>query len=257
MMHIGGSYSPLSKLLALLQKGDVVTHCYNHFPPDILDTKDKVKEFVIEARRRGVRFDVKHGAGSFSFNVTAKCLGQGFPPDTISTDLYTADAHGPVYDMATTVSKFMLLGMPLPDIIRRTTVNAVETFHFQEQIGTLKPGAEAEVSVFEIQQGNITFTDSYRNTRQGRQKLMPVNNCPWRKAVLSLRVVTAGRRRARGGVLRLKRKTRLHSASYFDCNGDSQFAAEPYSLANSSGLAAKSTIVFGTRRLWKMSEGLN
>ena len=174
MMHIGGSYSPLYKLLALMQKGDVVTHSFNHFPTGILDANGKVEKAVIEARERGVRFDVGHGAGSFSFDVAAKCLDQGFPPDTISTDLYTANAHGPVYDMSTTISKFMVLGMPLPEIIRRTTVNAVETFKFQEQIGTLKPGAEADVSVFEIQEGNFTLTDSYRNTRQARQKLAPV-----------------------------------------------------------------------------------
>ena len=174
MMHIGGSYSPLYKLVDQMQKGDIVTHTYNHFPSGILEPDGKLKKTVLEARQRGVRFDVGHGAGSFSFDVAAKCLDQGFPPDTISTDLYTADSHGPVYDMCTTISKFMLLGMPLPEIIRRTTVNAVDTFHFKEKIGTLKPGSEADVSVFEIQEGNFTLTDSYRDTRKTRQRLAPV-----------------------------------------------------------------------------------
>jgi dihydroorotase len=174
MCHIAGPYSPLHEFLSRMKKGDIWTHCFNARPHGILDASGKVKQEVREARQRGVRFDVGHGAGSFSFDVAAKCLEQGFAPDTISTDLYSANVHGPVYDMPATISKFLLLSMPLPDIIRRTTMNAVETFNFQEEIGTLRTGAEADVSVFEIQEGNFTFTDSYRKTRQSSQKLAPV-----------------------------------------------------------------------------------
>lgn len=174
MCHIAGPYSPLRDFLSRMKKGDIMTHCFNDLPHGILDASGKVKEEVWDARRRGVRFDVGHGAGSFSFDVAGKALEQGFPPDTISTDLYAANVHGPVYDMPTTLSKFLLLGMKLPEIIQRTTINAVQTFDFKDQIGTLKPGAEGDVSVFEIQDGNFTFTDSYQKTRQGRQKLSPV-----------------------------------------------------------------------------------
>jgi dihydroorotase len=174
MCHIAGPYSPLHTFLTQMRKGDIWTHCFNARAHGILDANGKVKEEALEARSRGVRFDVGHGAGSFSFDVAAKCLEQGFPPDTISTDLYTANIHGPVYDMPTTMSKFLILGMPLSEILRRTTANAVESFSFDEEIGTLKPGAEADVSVFEIEEGDFTFTDSYGKTRQGRQKLRPV-----------------------------------------------------------------------------------
>jgi dihydroorotase len=174
MMHIGGSYSPLPELLAQMKKGDVVTHCFNWHPNGILDANGKLLPAVVEARQRGVRFDVGHGEGSFSFDTAARCMDQGFPPDTISSDLYMADVHGPVYDLPTTISKFLLLGMPLPDVIRRTTLNATETFGFQEEIGTLKLGAEADVGIFEMREGNFTFTDSARNVRQGHQMLMPV-----------------------------------------------------------------------------------
>ncbi|HEX5482701.1 MAG TPA: amidohydrolase/deacetylase family metallohydrolase [Terriglobia bacterium] len=174
MCHIAGPYSPLHDFLRLMKKGDIMTHCFNDLPHGILDANGKVKEEVWEARRRGVRFDVGHGAGSFSFDVAGKALEQGFPPDTISTDLYSANVHGPVYDMPTTLSKFLLLGMELPEIIRRTTVNAVQTFDFGVPIGTLKPGAEGDVSVFEMREGSFTFTDSYGKTRQGRQKISPV-----------------------------------------------------------------------------------
>lgn len=174
MMHIGGSYSPLPELLAQMKKGDIVTHCFNWHPNGILDANGKLLPQVIEARQRGVRFDVGHGAGSFSFDTAAKCLDQGFPPDTISTDLYMADLHGPVYDLPTTISKFLLLGMPLADTIRLTSLNPTQTFNFREDIGTLKPGAVADIGVFEVKDGSFEFTDSSHAARQGRQKLVPV-----------------------------------------------------------------------------------
>jgi dihydroorotase len=174
MMHIGGSYTPLGELLALTKKGDVVTHAFNSHPHGLLDSAGKIVPEVLEARQRGVLFDVGHGAGSFSFEVMENCLQQEFMPDTISSDLYTANIQGPVYDLATTLSKFLLLGLSLREVIARATVNTVRVFAFGAQIGTLKPGAEADVSVFELAEGDFTFTDSDGKTRQGRHKLSPV-----------------------------------------------------------------------------------
>ena len=174
MIHIGGSYSPLGKLLALLKKGDVVTHTFNSHPHGILDATGKLLPEVVEARRRGVLFDVGHGAGSFSFGVYEKCQAQGFRPDTISSDLYSANIHGPVYDLVTTLSKFLLLGMSLRDVVERATVNSARVFGFGVEIGTLKPGAEADVAVLDLREGEFAFTDSDGKTRAGRQKLAPV-----------------------------------------------------------------------------------
>jgi len=174
MTHIGGSFTPLPQLLALLKKGDVVTHSFNSLPHGIIDPAGNVIPEIHEARRRGVRFDVGHGAGSFSFEVMGKCLHEGFLPDTISTDLYSANIHGPVYDLPTTLSKFLLLGMSLGEIIKRCTVNAAKTFDFGAEIGTLKPGAEGDVSVLDLVAGDFTFTDSDGKTRRGQQKLSPV-----------------------------------------------------------------------------------
>jgi dihydroorotase len=174
MTHIGGSFTPLAQLLDLLKKGDVVTHSFNSRPHGIVDAEGKVTPEVHEARQRGVLFDVGHGAGSFSFEVMEKCLHQGFLPDTISSDLYSANIHGPVYDMTTTLSKFLMLGLSLQEIITRCTVDAARTFNFGAEIGTLKPGAEGDVSVLDLVSGDFTFTDSDGKTRQGRQKLRPV-----------------------------------------------------------------------------------
>lgn len=174
MIHIGGSYTPLPKFLALMKKGDVVTHSFNSHPHGLLDKAGKLIPEVVEARERGVLFDVGHGAGSFSFQVMEKCLVQGFRPDTISSDLYSANIAGPVYDLVTTLSKFLLLGLSLRETIERATVNAARVFDFGAEIGTLKPGAEADVAVLDLRNGDFTFTDSDGKTRQGRRKLEPV-----------------------------------------------------------------------------------
>lgn len=174
MIHIGGSYSPLKDFLSLMKKGDIVTHSFNSHPDGLLDDAGKIREEVLDARRRGVLFDVGHGAGSFSWQVAQKCIEQGFLPDTISTDLYTANVNGPVYDMPTTMSKFLLLGLSLPEVVRRTTENAARVFNFGAEIGTLKPGAEGDVSILRLQEGNFTFTDSDGKSRAGTHKLEPV-----------------------------------------------------------------------------------
>jgi len=174
MIHIGSSYTPLKEFLALMKKGDVVTHSFNSHPHGLLDASGKLAPEVVEARGRGVVFDVGHGAGSFSFEVMERCLGQGFAPDTISSDLYSANINGPVYDQLTTLSKFLVLGMSLTDVIARATVNAARVFNFGAEIGTLKPGSEADVSVLELKDGEFTFTDSDGKTHTGRQKLEAV-----------------------------------------------------------------------------------
>jgi dihydroorotase len=173
MMHIGGSDTPLPKLLALMKKGDVVTHSFNSHPHGIIDASGKVIPEVLEARGRGVLFDVGHGAGSFSFAVMEKCLEQGFLPDTISSDLYSANIQGPVYDLVTTLSKFLRLGLSLNEVVERATLNPSRVFNFGAEIGTLKPGVEADVSVLELREGNFTYTDSDGKTRDTMRKLEP------------------------------------------------------------------------------------
>jgi dihydroorotase len=102
-----------------------------------------------------------------------RCWAQGFLPDTISSDLYSANINGPVFDLPTTLSKFLLLGMSLGDVVERATARSARVFNFGSQIGTLKPGAEADISVFKLEEGQFTFTDSDGKTRTGRQRLVP------------------------------------------------------------------------------------
>lgn len=173
MIHIGGSYTPLPELLALMKKGDVVTHSFNSHPNGFLDASGRLVPEILEARQRGVLIDVGHGAGSFSFDVMEKCVQQGFLPDTISSDLYSANINGPVFDLPTTLSKFLLLGLSLRAVVERATARPAGVFNFGSAIGTLKPGSEADIGVFELTSGEFIFTDSDGKTRRGRQKLVP------------------------------------------------------------------------------------
>ena len=171
MVHIGDSYSPLSEILAQMRKGDVLTHCFNGRPNGILDANGKLLSGVQEARARGVFFDVAHGSNSFDFDVAEKCLQQNFTPDTISSDLATTSINGPTFDLLTTASKFLLLGLTLDQVIERVTLRPTRVFNFAAQLGTLRPGAGADISILEVREGAFLFMDTDGKRRTGRQKL--------------------------------------------------------------------------------------
>ena len=116
MVHIGDSHSPVEKILELLGNGDVLTHTFHGRERGILDAKGRVIPAVRKAVDRGVRLDVGHGAGSFSFDVCEKALKQDVIPGTISSDLHQYNVHGSMFDLATTLSKFMHLSLTLDQI---------------------------------------------------------------------------------------------------------------------------------------------
>jgi len=174
MVHIGGSYSPLKDILAMLKPGDVITHSFRGGDGGILDDKDRVLPEVRSAVARGVHLDVGHGAGSFSFDTAEKAFRQELLPGTISSDVHQYNVNGPVFDLATTLSKFLHLGLPLPQVVERATANAARLFAFPQGLGTLRPGAEADVAVFSLEEGHFEFVDALGARRIGQQKLVPV-----------------------------------------------------------------------------------
>jgi dihydroorotase len=174
MVHIGGSHSPLKDILAMLKKGDVITHSFRSGAGGILDDRGRVLPEVHKAIAAGVHLDIGHGAGSFSFDTAEKVLAQDILPGTISSDVHQYNVNGPVFDLATTLSKFMHLGLTLEQVIERTTTNPAQTFGQLAAFGTLKEGAEADVAVFSLAAGDFLFTDSLGATRTGHQKLIPV-----------------------------------------------------------------------------------
>jgi dihydroorotase len=119
MVHIGATTVPLDEILGALKRGDIITHCYHGRDQGILDERGQVRPAVRQAVERGINFDVGHGAGSFNWGVARQALEQGLLPGTISSDIHTWNIAGPVYDLATTASKFLHLGVPLLEVLRR------------------------------------------------------------------------------------------------------------------------------------------
>lgn len=175
MVHISGSHVPLTKFLPLLRPRDIVTHCCHGIDPaTILDANKKVLPEVREARERGIIFDIGHGAGSFHFDVGRVALEEGFPPDTISSDIHTFSINGPVFDLPTTMSKFLNLGMPLEEVVERTTIRAARAVGKEQEMGSLKPGMPADVAVLDLQTGDWEMYDSYKNMLMGDRRLICV-----------------------------------------------------------------------------------
>lgn len=156
-------------ILKKLRPGDIHTHVFaQQFP--IVDPHGKVYDYMFAARERGVIFDLGHGAGSFWFRNAVPALADGFPPDSISTDLHMGNINGPVVSMLVTMSKYLSMGMPLQEVIFRSTVTPAREIGHPE-LGTLSVGAEADIAVFEHHQGTFGFSDCGRAKIVGTQKL--------------------------------------------------------------------------------------
>lgn len=157
------------QLLAKMQPGDIHTHVFaQQFP--ILTEDNKPQDFMFEARERGIIFDVGHGAGSFWFRQGVPMMDGGFGPDSISTDLHIGNVNGPVFDMITTMSKFLCMGMPLDELIYRSTVTPAKEIGHPE-LGTLSEGAEADIAVLRLDYGQFAYWDCGKAKLMGDQQL--------------------------------------------------------------------------------------
>jgi dihydroorotase len=174
MAHIGDSTATTDQIMERLRPGDIVTHAYTDRRNGIFDDAGRVHASALEARTRGVRFDVGHGAGSFAFSRAEAALSEGFRPDTISSDLHRFNVDGPVWDLVTTLSKFLHLGLPLADVVAMATEAPARALGRLDQFGTLAPGTLADVAVLRLEAGPVVFQDSFGNTVTGTQRLRPV-----------------------------------------------------------------------------------
>ncbi|HWZ54568.1 MAG TPA: amidohydrolase/deacetylase family metallohydrolase [Verrucomicrobiae bacterium] len=174
MVHVGDSFSPLPDILRQLRKGDILTHCFTGRPHGPLDANGKILPEMLECRERGVLFDVGDGGPHLSLDVAEKCLQQNFLPDTIGTDLGGLSINGPVYDLVTELSKFLTIGMTLDQVIERVTLRPTRMFNFGVEIGTLRPGSVADITILNVREGSFVFGDSTGKKRTGKQKLQSV-----------------------------------------------------------------------------------
>lgn len=171
MCHIDHPPPSYEAALDMLRPGDVLTHAFRPFPNAPITAQGKVKTAVLEARKRGVLFDIGHGKGSFSFKTARAMLANGFYPDTISSDIHTLCIDGPVYDQVTTMSKFLVLGMPLPEVIKQSTINAAHALK-RPELGSLKPGSAGDATILSIAEGQFDYEDVLGEHMTGTQKIV-------------------------------------------------------------------------------------
>ncbi len=175
MIHMGQSVSPLPELLAVLKPGDIVSHMYSPPPNGILDGGGKLLPAVLDARKRGIWFDVGNGLNKhITWEVAERAAQAGMWPDTISTDWVPAGRSDQIFNLGTVLSKFLMLGMPLDRVIACATANAARVMPAFKGLGTLAVGAPADVAVMEIQHGRFEFVDNEHRGRTGTQKLAAV-----------------------------------------------------------------------------------
>ncbi|MFY8038807.1 MAG: amidohydrolase/deacetylase family metallohydrolase [Bosea sp. (in: a-proteobacteria)] len=158
MAHIDHPPPSYEEVVDMLRPGDVLTHCFRPFPNAPCTGQGSVKQSVLNARKRGVLFDVGHGGGSFAFKTARAMLANGFEPDTISSDVHTLCIDGPAFDQVTTMSKFLCMGMSLSDVIKASTLNAAVALQRMEY-GSLKPGSLGDATILSVREGHFDYVD--------------------------------------------------------------------------------------------------
>ncbi len=172
-VHIGNSLESMAEVLPLLAPGDMVTHYQTPKRNGLLDEKGQLLPQAREARERGVLFDCGHGRTHFSLEVAARLLDQGFPPDTLSTDMTLTSYAELAPGLVTVMHRWMGLGMPLTDVVRACTSRPAAALGLGEELGTLKPGMAADIAALRWEEGEFPQTDAVGGKRTLRRRLVP------------------------------------------------------------------------------------
>jgi dihydroorotase len=180
LVHIGESWTKdaepvaVGDVLKYLRAGDIVTHMFTVHPGGLLDANGKLWPQVRDAKESGVLMDVGHGLHNLNFDVARKVLDQSLYPDGVSTDGHRGNRAGPVYDLPTTMAKLMALGFTLKQVIEMATANAARLLGRSNELGTLRVGDRAEISVLKIEDREWKAVDSQKGTIPARQTITPV-----------------------------------------------------------------------------------
>ena len=180
LVHIGESWTKdatpvhVSDVLQYLREGDIVTHMFTAHPGGLLDPHGKLWPQVREAKESGVLMDVGHGLHNLNFDVARKVLDQELFPDGVSTDGHRGNRAGPVYDLPTTMAKLMALGFSLNQVVEMATVNAAKLLGRTAELGFIRVGSPADISVLRLEEREWKALDSQKGTIQARQALVPV-----------------------------------------------------------------------------------
>ncbi|MFI7387768.1 amidohydrolase/deacetylase family metallohydrolase [Streptomyces sp. NPDC049813] len=170
MVHVGNEPPRLGDVLDLLGEGDVVTHAFHGKPGGLFGSERQARSAV----ERGVRLDVGHGSASLSFATAERALAAGFTPHTISTDLHNRNVEGPVHSLVTTLTKLLALGLTPQQVIRCSTLHAAQVLRMEDELGTLRPGSAADLTLLRHTQEATTLTDADGATRTAAGRLTAV-----------------------------------------------------------------------------------
>lgn len=173
MAHIGGPPPSYSDVVSMLRPGDILTHCYRPDPNSAIGEDGEILPAVLEARRRGVLFDIAHGMGAFSYASAEAAFSKDFPPDVISSDVHVISVDGPGYDQLHVMSKLYNAGLPLADVIAMSTNRPALAIR-RPDLGHLGVGAVADISVLDDCEAKYIFSDVRGVERPGRHLLQPV-----------------------------------------------------------------------------------
>jgi dihydroorotase len=157
-------------LLDKLRAGDIYTHCFSGLRGELLDD-GRLNPVMIEARKRGIIFDLGHGGGSFFWNKVVPALQQKFYPDSISTDMHFGSMNTGMKDLLNVMSKILNLGVSLDDVVQMATWNPAKEVK-RPQLGNLDVGSEADVAILRLDRGQFGFLDSAGARYQGQQLLV-------------------------------------------------------------------------------------
>jgi len=171
MAHLDAPPPSRHEVVSRLRPGDILTHCFRPFPNAPVQADGRVRDEILAARARGVIFDIGHGGGSFGFGTTRKMLAAGFLPDVISSDVHVISIEGPAFDLLTTMSKFLCLGLDLSAVIKLATVNAAAAIK-RPDLGTLKVGSVGEATVIDQASGRFDYADSIGEHLVGDRRLL-------------------------------------------------------------------------------------
>ncbi len=171
MVHLGEAPPLIEDVLDLMDDGDVLTHCWKGVYGGLFGRDKKPLPATWAAVERGVKFDIGHGSASFSFDTARAALDAGLPLHSISTDLHHGNFNGPVYDMATTMTKFLHLGFDLPEVIRLSTLSPAELMRQAHVVGSLQTGRVADLTLFHLDEGEFSVTDAEHKTEVATRKL--------------------------------------------------------------------------------------
>lgn len=175
MVDFGSSEPVLSLETLLLEKlrpGDILTHCFGatRGRGHVVDDDGNLNSFALSAQEKGVIFDVGHGGGSFTFKQGVNAVEQGLKPNSISTDLHIGSMNGGMKDQLNVMSKFLNMGMTMQEVIERSTWNPAQIIK-RTELGHLSVGAEADLAVLDLLEGEFGFIDVQGFRMDGTRKL--------------------------------------------------------------------------------------